>query len=133
MDNYNVKSIPIQSMRAGWTMIELIFILVVVGILATIALPKLNAVRDDAKLSVDVSNMAICISDLGAIYTATHTNLTDINSSTCDQIVCFITERDTSRLRVDLNESAASYCADIENVGGHLVGTYEFAGTNIKR
>ena len=63
-------------MRAGWTLIELIFIIIVIGILASIAISKLATTRDDAKLSADVSNMAVCIIDLGAVYTATHVDLT---------------------------------------------------------
>ncbi len=133
MYNHNTINTSAQSMRAGWTLIELIFIIILIGLLASIAIGKLATTRDDAKLSVDVSNMAICISDLGAIYTATDTNLNDINSTACDNVVCYTAQRDASRLTVDLNESAANYCADIQNVGGHLAGTYEFAGKTIKR
>ena len=120
-------------MRAGWTMIELIFILVVIGILASIAIPKLAATRDDAKLSTDVSNMAICIRDLGTIYTATGTDLNDINTSACNNIVCFTTEINGSTIRVDLNASAANYCDDIENVGRHLIRTYDYSGKTVVR
>ncbi len=133
MHDQDTTDNTIQAMRAGWTMIEFIFILIVIGILALIAIPKLAAVRDDAKLSADVSNMAVCINDLGALYAATGTDLNDINSSNCDKVVCFTKEISTSSLRVDINTTAASYCTDIQNVGGHLVRTYEFAGATIER
>jgi len=133
MYKYDVKNRSIQTMRDGWTVIELIFIIIIIGILASIAIGKLSTTRDDAKLSADVSNMSICISDLSAIYTATHTNLTDINSTACERVVCYSVERNSSVLQVDLNATAADYCADIENVGGHLARIYQFAGSKIRR
>ncbi len=38
-------------MKKAFTMIELVFVIVVIGILATIAMPKLSATRDDAALA----------------------------------------------------------------------------------
>ena len=39
-------------MKKAFTMIELIFVIVIIGILASIALPRLSATRDDAKASI---------------------------------------------------------------------------------
>jgi len=38
-------------MKKAFTMVELIFVIVVIGILAAIAVPKLAATRDDAEIS----------------------------------------------------------------------------------
>ena len=58
------------NMRAGFTMIELIFVIVIIGILAAIAMNKLSATRDDAKISQIIANAKTFVNDAKAYYTA---------------------------------------------------------------
>ena len=56
--------------RSGFTMIELIFVIVILGILASVAIPKLAATRDDARVSKALNELTTLKSDFSAFYTA---------------------------------------------------------------
>ncbi len=68
--------------RTAFTMIELIFVIVIIGILSAIAIPKFSATRDDALDARDCKNIATCITDLASEYTAKQTT-TKLNSNAC--------------------------------------------------
>ncbi|WP_345976647.1 type II secretion system protein [Sulfurimonas sp. HSL3-7] len=59
--------------RTAFTMIEMIFVIVILGILAGVAMTTLAATRDDAKGSRAAMNLATAIQDIGSHYTATGT------------------------------------------------------------
>lgn len=54
-------------MKKAFTILELIFVIIILGILAAIALPKLSISKDEAELSKSLNNLKILINDL-SIY-----------------------------------------------------------------
>ncbi len=54
---YNLEKEHMKILRHGFTMIELIFVIVIIGILATVAIPKLTGTASKAKNSTLISFM----------------------------------------------------------------------------
>jgi len=81
-------------------MIELIFVIVIIGILAAVAIPKLAATRDDAKLVKQKANVATCVTDIVADYQATATTTNGVASAACTAEGITITASGTDGVKV---------------------------------
>ena len=121
-----------NNMRRGFTMIELIFVIVIIGIFAAVAIPKLSATRDDAKVSTELNNLSTCVNDAGGSFTATGTLVTD--STACASLVCFTATNNSNNLTIADASSSEGYCTNAVSAATTkgLVGTHVFAGTSVQ-
>jgi len=126
-------------MKRGFTMIELIFVIVIIGILAVIAIPKLNATRDDAKLVTEMQNLSTCVQDIGAAYTASGTEANASQLASCKPLKCFSISDSGNKngwIKVDKNTTATSannFCTDAQAkaVEKNLDGNITFGGSKV--
>jgi general secretion pathway protein G len=58
-------------MKKAFTMIELIFVIVILGILAAVAIPKMMATRTDAEISKIATNLNTAKNEIASYVTAT--------------------------------------------------------------
>ena len=123
-------------MKRAFTMIELIFIIVIIGILAVIAIPKLSATKDDAKVAVELNNISNCIYDIGGSYTATLKETNDTKA--CRDITCAqidLGDLTDGKINVTLKDSTngPKYCDYVKPraIKKGLNGEISFGGVKI--
>ena len=114
--------------RAAFTMIELIFVIVILGILAAVAIPKLAATRDDAKWSRALADASTCVSDLGGQYTAVGSFDDNYqNDLTCTQ---FQGGLSLANGTITITSATAS-SVSVGGTGTSLDGTHVFGGMHV--
>jgi general secretion pathway protein G len=145
-------------MKKAFTMIELVFVIVILGILASVAIPKLVATRDDAEVMAGIQRVSSILSDVGSYYTA-HGVFAEVENMTNEELLkADLTKFDgnltgttayfgnTAKTKkclsltiddmngtlniVGLNEPS-SFCQALERQLGQMIGAHQFGGSAI--
>ncbi|PHR57545.1 MAG: hypothetical protein COA44_05785 [Arcobacter sp.] len=66
-------------MKYAFTMIELIFVIVILGILAAVAIPKLSATRNDALIARMSQNISVAVSEIASFGVANGQTTSDLS------------------------------------------------------
>ncbi len=101
-------------MKKAFTMIELVFVVVIIGILAVVALPRFSATKYDAQAVKIATALAVCINDVGSYYIMNGTFSNKVTTyKTCKVAQkCFIltSSNKTGTLTVKKNGSLSREC-----------------------
>ena len=111
--------------RSAFTMIELIFVIAILGILAVILIPKLSATRGDARQTTLVANVKICINDLGSNSLSKDLDITD------SYIASFSSCAQANKAISSTIEANGTKAILVSNTGTSLDGVHTFGGTCI--
>ncbi|WP_345993446.1 prepilin-type N-terminal cleavage/methylation domain-containing protein [Sulfurimonas sp. HSL-1716] len=117
--------------RAGFTMIELIFVIVILGILAAVAIPKLAATRTDAQVSKMAANVATLVTDLGSYWTSKGTwgtnwgDMTNVPLTNTGGTTSYITTTTpyTTQAFLTNGTTASCYSFDLNTTNGVVTVT----------
>jgi prepilin-type N-terminal cleavage/methylation domain-containing protein len=91
-------------MKKAFTMIELIFVIVILGILAAVVIPRFNATRTDAEVSKLANNIMQGASEIASY--ATSQAKTDSNLSKMSNGISFLVK--TGDAVLDINNKKAT-------------------------
>ena len=122
-------------MKKGFTMIELIFVIVILGILASVAVPRLAGTKADAEESAAVANLRTLVSDLNTYYVATG----EIPAATTWSQITNVPLKDAATKKA--NEAGASLkvggkeCIDVQFVAeaGNVPAHIKFTANNTNK
>ena len=107
-------------MQKAFTMIELIFAIMIIGVLAAVAIPKLAATRSDAEGARIVSALSICIGDAGSAYMkeASFHHITSTTSGCKIASECFdlVESNEQGSLTVNSNANTDKVCQEAKRI-----------------
>lgn len=114
-------------MRKAFTMIEIIFVIVIIGVLAAVAIPKLAASKDNAKGSMCTHEVDQLMHEISTSYTTGgYTGFRNLSIDTISHVRTGVGSGDTGIVEdatAKVNATGVTYNCDGEGLM-YLVGNY---------
>jgi len=116
-------------MKSAFTMIELIFVIVILGLLSAIAIPKMMATKQDAQIVKEVTNAKQIMQNANAEFLS-QSKFSNYASSDCYKF----TPSNNGDFKVELINKTTDLCKALmdSNLSKDINNTYHFGGTKIK-
>ena len=120
--------------RSAFTMIELIFVILILGILAAVAGARLQATRDDAVIAVDMTSLVQSLSNLGSEFVSKNSIAQATVDSENAASRCFTFSLNVANPgEVTVSAAASADCVEAVNEANSrdLVRMHDFKGSSV--
>ena len=98
-------------MKKAFTMIELIFVIIIIGVLASVAIPKLTDTKNAADGANIASNLATCINEIGSVFLVQGTM--DTTTKVCTRAkTCYSIIADVSNAKLTVTDISGDAACD---------------------
>lgn len=116
------KQLSFRNIRGGFSLIELVFVIAVVGILAAIAIPKLSATRTDAQYAAINKDIQAIISSIQVAATTQDNLVSSLNGEFIMRVsglspLRWIAQGNGVRLSKDGTLDSPNNCVLIDAIG----------------
>ena len=129
----------------AFTIVELVFVIVIIGILSAVMIPMLMATRDDAKIAVSLAEVGQLVSEISIYYTSNGNFNANLSEMTSIKDIEYtegwdsITQKGVISYYTPKNSSGVEACLSIsiENHNGNMTlenisGTHENVCTGLQ-
>ena len=106
--------------RYGYSMIELVFVIAIIGVLAAVSISKFALIRSDARASVISTRLSNCIVLAGKGYL--QNGVFDLNETNCKDVTevdpCFVLSAsdDNGTVKVKNSSSISGDCSSAQAI-----------------
>jgi len=146
-------------MRSAFTMIELVFVIVILGVLASVAIPKLVVTRDDAEVATGLQRANHLVTSIASYYTSKGAFDSNLSKMTNEMLMdssgnlftgdfkttpayfgnkamtksCLKVEADDSNgtLTISAASDGSSYCEALIKQSQSLLKVHKFGGSSV--